>query len=56
MSQWINIVLVLTIIVSYTNCFNLENRLPIYKFDDDQTSYFGYSVALHHEIDEDRNW
>ena len=27
--------------------FNLENRLPIVKFNANPTSYFGYSVATH---------
>lgn len=36
--------------------FNLENRLPIYKFDTRENSYFGYSVAIHHELDTDKKW
>ncbi|XP_075155333.1 multiple edematous wings isoform X2 [Haematobia irritans] len=29
------------------NSFNLENRLPIVKFNSNPSSYFGYSVATH---------
>lgn len=36
--------------------FNLENRLPIYKFDKATNSYFGYSVAIHHEEEADKKW
>jgi len=36
--------------------FNLENRLPIYKFDTTNNSYFGYSVAIHHEIEANKKW
>ncbi|XP_070506868.1 integrin alpha-PS1 isoform X2 [Chironomus tepperi] len=38
------------------NSFNLENRLPIYKFDTTNNSYFGYSVAIHHEIEANKKW
>lgn len=36
--------------------FNLENRLPIYKFDARENTYFGYSVAIHHEQENDKKW
>jgi hypothetical protein len=36
--------------------FNLESRLPIYKFDRQTDSYFGYSVAIHHEESADKKW
>lgn len=36
--------------------FNLENRLPIYKFDAQNNSYFGYSLAIHHEVEADKKW
>lgn len=38
------------------NSFNLESRLPIYKFDKQTNSYFGYSVAIHHEEENDKKW
>lgn len=34
----------------FVNCFNLESRLPIVKYGEDD-SYFGYSVATHVEVD-----
>lgn len=43
---------VITVLTFTVNGFNLENRLPIYKFDTRTNSYFGYSVAIHHELGE----
>lgn len=53
---WINALLVLVVFALDAFCFNLENRLPIYKFDKQTNSYFGYSVAIHHEVDNDKKW
>lgn len=33
-------------LIKYINCFNLETRLPIVKYGE-ENSYFGYSVAEH---------
>lgn len=38
--------LLLVILISNIDAFNLENRLPIVKYGDFNT-YFGYSVAGH---------
>ncbi|XP_013118414.2 integrin alpha-PS1 isoform X1 [Stomoxys calcitrans] len=40
--------------VLYSHSFNLENRLPIVKFNANPSSYFGYSVATH--IVGEYNW
>lgn len=56
---WISsaaIVSLLLALIANVHSFNLENRLPIYKFDDDSTSYFGYSVALHRERSNNMTW
>lgn len=53
--QWITALQVL-LAASLTHAFNLENRLPIYKFDRQINSYFGYSVAIHHELENDKKW
>lgn len=56
---WISsaaIVSLLLTLIAIVHSFNLENRLPIYKFDDDSTSYFGYSVALHRERSNNVTW
>lgn len=53
---WINVLQVLIIFALGAFSFNLENRLPIYKFDSQTNSYFGYSVAIHHELDNDKKW
>lgn len=47
-------VLVVSTLTAFS--FNLENRLPIYKFDKQTNSYFGYSVAIHHELENDKKW
>lgn len=56
---WTTPLLVLSI-CTVTKAFNLENRLPIYKFDTRTDSYFGYSVAIHHQIGgengDDKKW
>lgn len=51
---WVTVLLV-TSSIRITYQFNLENRLPIYKFDSQLNSYFGYSVAIHHEGENDKN-
>lgn len=38
--------------ISLVNCFNLENRLPIVKYGEED-SYFGYSIASHIMIKDD---
>lgn len=38
--------------LNFVDSFNLESRLPIAKYGDD-SSYFGYSVATHVEVDTD---
>lgn len=48
--------LVLIIFALDVSSFNLENRLPIYKFDAQNHSYFGYSAAIHHEVEADKKW
>jgi hypothetical protein len=53
---WINALQVLIIFTLGAVSFNLENRLPIYKFDKQRSSYFGYSVAIHHELENDKKW
>lgn len=50
------IVLLLIIFTLRVNTFNLENRLPIYKFDAQNNTYFGYSLAIHHEVEADKKW
>lgn len=52
---WIKALQVLLLVLSVRS-FNLENRLPIYKFDKETNSYFGYSVAIHHETEIDKKW
>lgn len=37
-------------LLDFINCFNLESRLPIVKYGEDD-SYFGYSVATHVEVE-----
>lgn len=49
-------VLLVALAISGVHNFNLENRLPIYKFDKQTNSYFGYSVAIHHEQENDKKW
>lgn len=49
-------VLLILLELSCVLSFNLENRLPIYKFDKQTNSYFGYSVAIHHELENDKKW
>ena len=49
------VLLHLIIFTLRVNTFNLENRLPIYKFDT-QNTYFGYSLAIHHEVEADKKW
>lgn len=53
---WIYALQVLVVFALSAWSFNLENRLPIYKFDRQSSSYFGYSVAIHHEVDNDKKW
>lgn len=53
---WITALLVLAVFALGSSSFNLENRLPIYKFDKEPNSYFGYSVAIHHESDNNKKW
>lgn len=55
-SMWITALLVLAVFALRSSSFNLENRLPIYKFDKEPNSYFGYSVAIHHELENDKKW
>lgn len=38
--------------ISLVNCFNLENRLPIVKYGEED-SYFGYSIASHIMVKDD---
>lgn len=52
---WID-ALQLCLLVLGASSFNLESRLPIYKFDRQADSYFGYSVAIHHEELTDKKW
>lgn len=54
--MWINALLLLVMCAFSALTFNLENRLPIYKFDKQTNSYFGYSVAIHHEEANDKKW
>lgn len=54
--RWITTALQVLLAASFTLAFNLENRLPIYKFDQQTNSYFGYSVAIHHELENDKKW
>lgn len=49
-------IILLIIFTLRVNTFNLENRLPIYKFDAQNNTYFGYSLAIHHEVDVDKKW
>jgi hypothetical protein len=49
-------IVLLIIFTLQVNTFNLENRLPIYKFDAQNNTYFGYSLAIHHEVDVDKKW
>lgn len=56
MLLWISALQVLLMLAPTASSFNLENRLPIYKFDRQSNSYFGYSVAIHHEELEDKKW
>lgn len=53
MMLWIIKLLVIAVFIFKTQSFNLENRLPIYKFDTRTNSYFGYSVAIHNETGEE---
>lgn len=53
---WINALALLVVFALGGLAFNLENRLPIYKFDQQDNSYFGYSVAIHHEQANDKKW
>lgn len=53
---WITALQVLVFYALGALSFNLENRLPIYKFDKQTNSYFGYSVAIHHELENDKKW
>lgn len=53
---WIIVLQVLALFALNVLSFNLENRLPIYKFDKQRNSYFGYSVAIHHELENDKKW
>ncbi|KAG5684851.1 hypothetical protein PVAND_014061 [Polypedilum vanderplanki] len=50
------LMIVLLIYTTSVLSFNLENRLPIYKFDSRNDSYFGYSISMHHEIEADKKW
>lgn len=54
MKKFVGVFIIISFL-SAISCFNLENRLPIYKFDSLKDSYFGYSVATHvqGEPDED---
>lgn len=53
---WIIALQVLVVFALGALSFNLENRLPIYKFDKQRNSYFGYSVAIHHELENNKKW
>jgi hypothetical protein len=55
-TMWIIALHVLIVFVLDAKSFNLENRLPIYKFDSQTNSYFGYSVAIHHEVENNKKW
>ena len=46
------IILVINVIVCLVSGFNLENRLPIWKYGP-ANSYFGYSIAAHIMDNED---
>lgn len=53
---WITALQLLVMFAFSALSFNVENRLPIYKFDKATNSYFGYSVAIHHEEENDKKW
>lgn len=50
------IIYILICVPAVIKCFNLENRLPIIKYNDNDNSYFGYSVAIHHENASQTTW
>lgn len=54
--MWLLIALLQFIFTLSVHSFNLENRLPIYKFDSQNNSYFGYSLAIHYEVEADKKW